>query len=117
MKGLLKGIFVLALLGGAGYIAYHFVFGGKAERACKRVAALCGSKGLSKRALKKCERVFSKLENFSKLEKAGGKQNVERAEACIAKSESCASAMGCVVGAALGTAGDFLEGVRKSLKK
>lgn len=101
---------MLAVLGGIGYAVYHFFFASSAGRACARVAKLCGKGEASAGALKKCE------ELFVRLEKASGKESMQRAETCIRKSETCPAAIGCVVGAGLGAAGEFLDGVKRAIE-
>lgn len=108
MKGLLKTLVVLVALGAIGYGVYHFFFAQTNARACDRLAELCGGDA-QKSAVERCTGFFARLE------KAGGEKNIARSRQCILDSKTCPAALGCMVGAGLNAAGDFLEGVKRSL--
>ncbi len=108
MKTLLGGIVVLALLAGVGYAVYHFAFSTSSERACGRRAGLC-----SPEAVKKCEAAFAKFEEMSG---AKATESMKRLDACLGQSTTCPAALGCLVRAGLGAAGEFLDGLKRVLK-
>lgn len=108
MKGLLKGIILLVALGAIGFGIFHFFFAESNARACDRLAELCAGSA-QKSAVARCTGFFERLEQ------AGGKENIARSRKCLLESKNCPAALGCMVGAGLNAAGDFLDGVRRSL--
>jgi hypothetical protein len=105
-----KGLLLLVVLAGAGYLVYHVLAKGPPEeRACERMAELCpGADGM----VDECEKTLRDLD------KAVGGKAAEKAAECTAESESCAEAMGCVGGSFMNTgAKEFLKGLERSLSK
>lgn len=108
MKGILKALVMLCALGAIGYGVYVFFFAQTNARACDRLAELCGGQ-TEKSAVGRCTGFFARLET------SGGEENLARSRKCILQSKSCPAALGCMVGAGLNAAGDFLDGVKRSL--
>ncbi|MBW2733103.1 MAG: hypothetical protein JRH20_11985 [Deltaproteobacteria bacterium] len=107
MNALLKGLVLLGVLGGISYGAYHLFFAKTNAQACDKLSELCGGEA-RKSAVKRCTGFFEQLES------AGGKENIARTRTCILDSRTCPAAVGCMVGAGLNAAGDFLEGIKRS---
>ena len=108
MKSLLGSLLGLLVIAAIGYGVYHFFFAASSARSCEKVAKLCGGKG--GKATESCEKLFSRLE------KAGG-DPAARTHECIREAESCAAAVGCMVGGSLGAAGEFLKGLKGAIEK
>lgn len=109
MKGFIQLIVVLGVLGGIGYGVYYYFFTSSEERACMKLARLCGGDtDASSKALQSCE------DTFKKLEKLSG-DRLKNVTSCIQKADNCARAVGCTAGAALSGMQEFLKGVKDSL--
>jgi hypothetical protein len=102
---LIKTLIILAALGAAGYWVYSTFFVRPETRACAKIDELCG-KHLPEQQIK-CEKAFAKLKDL------GDGERVVKAAECVAKSETCAAAAGCVFGAGMGAVDDFLKGIKK----
>ena len=108
MKKLLGSLLGLLVIAAIGYGVYRYFLAPSSERSCDRVAKLCGGKG--EQATESCVKIFGKLE------KAGGESAAQTHE-CIREAESCAAAVGCMVGGSLGAAGEFLKGLKGAIEK
>ena len=119
MKGSIKALIVLAVLGWIGFCVYFVMYGNPAARACSKLESLCGAKmgrnaiapgSVSGGRRAQCE------QGMEKLEQVAGKKGMDKAVACIGESTSCPGAMGCLIGATMGgAAGQFLKGVKRAL--
>ena len=110
MMGAFKTLLILAVLAGAGYGAYLLFWRNSPRASCAKVATLCGGPS-GKSAQQKCEALFPRLE------RAAGREQVDKTHRCLRNSESCAAALGCVIGASLGAAGEFVKGLQHALGK
>ena len=107
MKGMMKVLAGLIVLGSLGYVGWVKLFGAE-SRACKRVAQLCDSV--------KDEREC--VDNIEKLRKAAGDAAVAQMESCVGQAKSCVEVAGCAVGSTVGGIfGEFMRGVQKGMGK
>lgn len=106
---LLKTLIVLGALAGVGYWVYTTFFVRAETRACAKIDELCGTHLAEQRV--KCEKAFAKLKGL------GDAQRIDKSAECVAKSDTCAAAAGCVFGAGMGAVDDFLKGVKKVLDR
>ena len=111
----MKWLVLFVIVVGAGYFAwgaYNSRYGAREARSCQHIAKLCGEHFGPDGTLR-CERGLAEMREIS------GDATADRAQTCVAESTECATAMGCLAGAGIGTAVDvgkgFFEGVWKSL--
>ena len=105
MKSAIRLVLVLVLVGGIGFVVYHFAFGPSVTRACRHMVDLCDAQDVER-----CERALSKLAEV------GGPTSEERAVSCMLEAKSCAAAAGCMAGAGAGALGEFFKGLNQALQ-
>jgi len=118
MRKLVLSLFVLGMLGAAGYGLYLYLMAPH-QVFCTRLVQLCEVEDTD--ALKTCNQV---LEGLAETEG----EALRKAATCAVESDSCTGATGCIVGAGasiglkelaplLKTSGDLMDDFVKGMKK
>jgi hypothetical protein len=107
----MKKLLVIVVLAAAGYAVYAYVLRPPEQRACGRLAELCGLDPDGAQVLR-CRQM---LDAVKPSNAAAAAQFVT----CVGDANSCGAAAGCASGVALsasaGFAKDFLSGLQKML--
>jgi len=108
----MKKLLAIIVLAAAAIAVYMFVIRPPEKRACLRVADLCGLEPMGAET-QQCLRMLDSLKTSSATA-------VVDFATCTSEAKSCAGALGCASGAALGIGTgfvkDFLSGFGKSAK-
>ena len=108
---MIRLLLALVVLAVGGYFLYGYLYPEK--RACARLMTdLCHKSEDVAADRARCEAMFQKLKD------SGNSDGARSSASCIAGSDSCGAAMGCVAGAAgkagVGFLGEFLKGAEKT---
>ncbi len=109
MKKLIIFVVIIGLLGVGGWQLYVRVFS-PGHQVCHKLADLCANGEMNADQLKSCK------EGLAKLEEVTGPDKARKAGKCVLNSDSCMGAAGCMAGAGLGAAAEFLTGMKRSLQ-
>jgi len=105
-----KKLLVVLVLAGLGVVVYAKVFRQTpAERTCSKLADLCSAK--EKVDMGECR------DGFAEARKMFGNDAVDRAVTCVADSNSCMEAVGCVVGAGMRSFDQLQKGMERGFGK
>jgi hypothetical protein len=107
-----KLLLVLVVVGAGAFLVHRYVLASPEQRACSKMASLCGMKG---EEVNRCE------SDLTEMSKALGSDVRGQAAKCVADAKTCAEAMGCYTGAGLSGLGkaldQFFQGLGKGLQK
>jgi predicted negative regulator of RcsB-dependent stress response len=108
---MIKWLIILVVLGVGGYFGWLYMHPEK--RACARlVSDLCHKSGSPDADREKCEEMFKAVRDKA------GDEAANNSAKCIADSDNCAGALGCVAGAAgkvgVGLFDQFWKGAEKA---
>ena len=108
-----KLLVVAVIVAAAGWLAYAKLLRPTPQRACDRIAQLCGDSGRASSDDKSCADFFDALA-------AHGDEQSGKTAQCVLDARSCPEALGCTAGGAVkigaGVAKGFLDGFQKSVK-
>lgn len=115
-RKILLGIAVVSLLGATAAFVFRksilLAFASPERRACAKMGEVCGNNDGGLRELEACE------DGFAKARKLVGDAPVDRSIACIADTQSCIGATGCVIGGiGIGALSDFGKGFGSASSK
>ena len=110
MKKLVIFVVVVALIGLGGYQLYIRVLNPN-HQVCAKLADLCAGGEMNAKQRKSC------IKGLDKLRDVSGDDKSRKAGKCVLNSDSCMSAMGCMAGAGLGAAAEFLTGMKRALQE
>jgi hypothetical protein len=103
----MKKLLVVAVLVAIGAVVYVKVIRDKpAERVCEHLQKACGPS-----IAEKCDQ---KMEDVAKLY---GDKAMDKAVDCMDDANSCAEAVGCLVGAGAGMVDEFKKGVERGIRQ
>jgi hypothetical protein len=105
---LIGTLVALALIGAGAYFVYTKVMNPPEKRTCKRLAELCAG-GAKDRGEERC------AESLAQMRKQAGDEAFNRGAECVARAQSCVTAVGCMVGANLRSLGGFLDGLAEGM--
>jgi hypothetical protein len=110
MKKLVVFIVVVALIGFGGYQLYIRVLNPN-QQVCSKLADLCAGGEMNADQRKSC------MTGLDKLREVSGEDKSRKAGKCVLNSDSCIAAAGCMAGAGLGAAAEFLTGMKRALQE
>ena len=103
-----KKLLVVLVLAGLSIVVYTKVFRQTpAERTCSKLNDLCAADGKDKLDMGECR------DGLAEARKMFGNDAVDRAVTCVADSNSCMEAVGCVVGAGMRSFDQLEKGMER----
>ncbi len=109
----MKKIIFILILGAVVYGGYQLYlrFASPEHHVCHKLAELCAGGEMKGNQRKSC------IDGLAKLKEVTGEDKARKAKKCVLDSDSCIGAAGCMAGAGLGAATEFLNGMKRSLQE